>query len=72
YKDFGANSGNRVQRQPKLQFRLTPTYRIPLGDNNDAKIYGTYTQVGERFSDVENQQILPKYHTFDAGVLVSL
>jgi len=72
YKDFGGNSGNRVQRQPKLQFRLTPTYRIPLGDNKDAKIYGTYTQVGERFSDVENQQILPKYHTFDAGVLFSL
>jgi outer membrane receptor protein involved in Fe transport len=72
YKDFGGNSGNRVQRQPKLQFRLTPTYRIPLGDNNDAKIYGTYTQVGERFSDVENQQILPKYHTFDAGVLFTL
>ena len=28
--------------------------------------------MGERFSDVENQQILPKYHTFDAGVLFSL
>lgn len=72
YKDFGPNSGNRVQRQPKLQFRLTPTYRIPLGDSKEAKIYGTYTQVGERFSDVENQQILPKYHTFDAGVLLTL
>jgi outer membrane receptor protein involved in Fe transport len=72
YKDFGTNSGNRVQRQPKLQFRLTPTYRIPLGDDKQAKLYATYTSVGERFSDVENQQVLPKYHTVDAGVLVSL
>jgi outer membrane receptor protein involved in Fe transport len=72
YKDFGTNSGNRVQRQPKLQFRLTPTYRIPFGDGNNAKLYATYTSIGERFSDVENQQVLPKYHTFDAGVLVSL
>jgi outer membrane receptor protein involved in Fe transport len=71
YKDFGPNTGNRVQRQPKLQFRLTPTYRIPFGDNN-AKLYATYTSVGERYSDVENQQVLPKYHTFDAGVLVGL
>jgi outer membrane receptor protein involved in Fe transport len=72
YKDFGPNSGNRVQRQPKLQFRLTPTYRIPFGDDKEAKLYATYTSVGERFSDVENQQVLPKYRTVDAGVLVSL
>ncbi|MFA9216659.1 MAG: TonB-dependent receptor [Sphingomonadaceae bacterium] len=72
YKDFGPNSGNRVQRQPKLQFRLTPTYRIPFGDDHDAKLYATYTSIGERFSDVENQQVLPKYNTIDAGVLLSL
>jgi iron complex outermembrane receptor protein len=72
YKDFGLNSGNRVQRQPKLQFRLTPSYRIPFGDDKQAKLYATYTAVGERFSDVENQQVLPKYHTVDAGVLINL
>ncbi|MES2127501.1 MAG: TonB-dependent receptor [Pseudomonadota bacterium] len=71
YKDFGANSNNRVQRQPKLQFRFTPSYRIPLGDNS-VKLYGTYTSIGERFSDVENQQVLPSYRTLDAGVLVQM
>ncbi|HZV64579.1 MAG TPA: TonB-dependent receptor, partial [Telluria sp.] len=71
YKDFGSNSGNRVQRQPKLQYRLTPTYRIPLGDNS-VKLYATYTSVGARFSDVENQQVLPAYRTVDAGILTNL
>jgi iron complex outermembrane receptor protein len=71
YKDFGTNSGNRVQRQPKLQFRLTPSYNIPLGDHQ-VRLYGTYTSVGERFSDVENQQVLPKYHTVDAGILANI
>lgn len=71
YQDFGANSGNRVQRQPKLQFRLTPSYRIPMGDNS-LKIYGTYTSIGERFSDVENQQVLPSYKTIDIGLLAQI
>jgi iron complex outermembrane recepter protein len=73
YKDFVGTdiNGNQVQRQPKLQFRLTPSYRIPMGDN-EVKLYGTYTQVGDRYSDLQNQQVLPKYHTFDAGVLVAL
>lgn len=71
YKDFGVNSGNRVQRQPQLQYRLTPTYRIPMGDNA-VKLYATYTSIGERFSDVENQQVLPAYRTFDAGIMATL
>lgn len=71
YKNYGTNTGNEVKRQPKLQFRLTPTYRIPL-DNADVKLYGTYSYIDDRFADAENQQRLPKYHTFDAGVLVSV
>jgi iron complex outermembrane receptor protein len=71
YKDFGANSGNRVQRQPKLQYRLTPSYRLPLGDNA-VRIYGTYSSIGQRFSDLENQQILPSYRTLDAGIVANL
>lgn len=71
YKDFGVNSGNRVQRQPKLQYRLTPTYRIPMGDNS-VKLYATYSSIGERFSDVENQQVLPAYRTLDAGIMATL
>ncbi|MES3023616.1 MAG: TonB-dependent receptor [Pseudomonadota bacterium] len=63
-----ANNGNIVQRQPKLQFRLTPSYKIPTGWGS-VKLYSTYTHVGERFADIQNTQRLPKYHTLDAGIL---
>lgn len=71
YRDNPAIAGNDVQRQPKLQFRFTPTYRIPLGDN-ELKLYGTYTQIGDRWADQANLSYLPSYHTFDAGVLASI
>ncbi|MGZ5199042.1 MAG: TonB-dependent receptor domain-containing protein, partial [Telluria sp.] len=76
YKDFPANSaagtnGNEVQRQPKFQARLTPTYRIPT-DFGAVKLYATYTTIGDRWSDTQNLQLLPGYHTVDAGVLVSM
>ncbi|MES2075100.1 MAG: TonB-dependent receptor [Pseudomonadota bacterium] len=72
YRDNPATAGNTVQRQPKLQFRFTPTYRIPFGDNNSVKLYGTYTSIGERYADQANQQYLPSYRTIDLGVLASL
>lgn len=75
YKDFaGSNAstnGNQVQRQPKFQARLTPSYRIPMSWG-DIKLHATYTTVGDRWSDVQNQQLLPGYDTLDAGVLVTL
>ncbi|MES2151419.1 MAG: TonB-dependent receptor [Pseudomonadota bacterium] len=76
YKGFPAGSaagtnGNRVQRQPKFQARLTPTYRIPMGWG-DIKLNATYTTIGDRWSDTQNQQLLPGYHTLDAGVLVKV
>ncbi|MES2322113.1 MAG: TonB-dependent receptor [Pseudomonadota bacterium] len=75
YKDFAGSSaaqnGNQVQRQPKFQARLTPSYRIPMSWG-DIKLHATYTTVGDRWSDVQNQQLLPGYNTLDAGVLVAL
>lgn len=72
YRDNPDTAGKTVQRQPKLQFRFTPTYKIPFGDGNSAKIYGTYTSIGERWADQANQQYLPSYRTIDAGVLFAL
>ncbi|MBC7453825.1 MAG: TonB-dependent receptor [Massilia sp.] len=71
YRDNPAIAGNDVQRQPKLQYRFTPSYRIPLGDN-ELKLYGTYTHIGSRWADQANLSYLPAYHTFDAGVLASI
>jgi iron complex outermembrane receptor protein len=72
YKDNPDTDGKTVQRQPKLQFRFTPTYRIPFGEGNAAKLYATYTSIGDRWADQLNQQYLPSYRTVDAGVLFSL
>jgi outer membrane receptor protein involved in Fe transport len=71
YKDFGDKTGNRVQRQPKLQYRFTPSYRFDTGMGS-LRLFATYAYIGERFADQENQQILPKYHTVDAGVVARL
>jgi outer membrane receptor protein involved in Fe transport len=71
YKDFGDNTGNRVQRQPKLQFRFTPSYRFNT-EMGSFKVFATYTHIGERFNDVQNLQILPKFNTLDAGLVAHL
>lgn len=67
YREFGANSGNEVRRQPRLQYRITPSYYVP-GGWGDLKFYLTYTHVGERYSDPENAQRIPSYDTLDAGI----
>jgi iron complex outermembrane receptor protein len=68
YKDNPVTAGKVVQRQPKLQYRFTPTYRIPLGEN-ELKLYGTYTHIGDRWADQANLQYLPSYKTVDLGAL---
>jgi iron complex outermembrane receptor protein len=72
YKDNPLTEGKLVQRQPKLQYRFTPTYRIPFGEGNSLKLYGTYTHVGDRWADQANLQYLPSYNTVDLGALFSI
>ncbi len=64
-------NGNAAVRQPNEQFRLTPSYRIPLGDNT-LKFYGTWNYVGLRYSDQQNTQVLPSYQTIDAGAILEM
>ncbi|HMC16203.1 MAG TPA: TonB-dependent receptor [Albitalea sp.] len=64
-------TGNQVIRQPKLQFRLTPSYQFATALGS-VKAFATYSYIGVRFSDTQNTQILPKYHTLDAGVVAHL
>jgi iron complex outermembrane receptor protein len=71
YRDNPDIAGNDVQRQPNLQFRLSPSYRIPLGDNS-IKLYGTYTHIGARWADQANLSYLPAYNTVDLGMLASI
>lgn len=78
YRDFFAGggtidlSGNRVQRQPKWQWRVTPSYDIEFGDDSKVSLYSTFSYVGDRFSDTANTQSLPHYFKIDAGVTVDV
>ncbi len=74
YRDFFSGggtvdlTGNRVQRQPKWQWRVTPSYDFEFGDDSKVSVYSTFSYVGDRFSDPENQQNLPHYFKIDAGI----
>lgn len=57
---------NRIPRQPKFQFRLSPSVDLTFGDW-EANIYGALAQVGPRFDGYQNAAILPKYTKVDAG-----
>jgi iron complex outermembrane receptor protein len=72
YRDNPAIAGNEVQRQPKLQFRFTPSYRIPLGDNELGQAVRHLHLIGDRWADQANLSYLPSYRTVDAGALASI
>jgi len=66
-----SDNGNQLQRQPKFQSRLTPSYRVPM-DWGSIKFYSTYSYIGQRYSDIQNQQILPSFNTLDGGILAEV
>lgn len=70
-KDFGANTGNKVARQPRFLAALIPSYsfRTAWGE---ARLFGTYTHVGNRYADIENKQPLGKYDTLDLGASIDV
>ncbi len=77
YQDFFSNNGlidntgNRVQRQPKWGWRVTPAYELPIGSLRPA-LFATLQYTGDRFSDPENNQLLPHFYQLDAGVSVDV
>ncbi|WP_245653766.1 TonB-dependent receptor domain-containing protein [Novosphingobium rosa] len=64
-------SGNRVQRQPQWQGRITPSWNGKLG-RRKASLFTTISYMGDRWSDVQNQQLLPHFVTLDAGASLDL
>ncbi|PSJ40639.1 TonB-dependent receptor [Allosphingosinicella deserti] len=77
YQDFFTaggtidNSGNRVQRQPRWRWRVTPAYEMDLGGITPS-LFATLEYLGDRFSDPQNQQLLPHFYQLDAGISVDL
>lgn len=78
YRNFFSNggatndSGNRVQRQPRWAYRIAPAYERSFGDRLKGAVFASYDYVGDRFSDVENQQSLPGYGKVDAGASLTV
>ena len=77
YRDFftgnGAidNTGNRVQRQPKWMWRVTPAIDVDVGRFRPS-LFATLQYTGDRFSDPENLQVLPHFYQLDAGMSVEV
>ena len=63
--------GQQLQRQPKLRFMLTPSYRwrLPFGEIDP---YVTFTHVGDRTQDQSGLQQLGSYETWDFGISASV
>ncbi|HVS76788.1 MAG TPA: TonB-dependent receptor [Steroidobacteraceae bacterium] len=65
---FCANyDGAPLQRQPKFQVRVTPSYAFPASWG-DVNLWLTYEYVGQRYEDQTGQQPLGKYHMLGGGI----
>lgn len=71
FRDFGTNSGNDVNRQPRFQAAVIPSYTFHT-DWGQARVYGTFTHIGNRYADLENQQQLGRFNTLDLGASIDL
>ena len=60
-----------MQRQPKWRWRVTPSYEVDIGGLRPS-VYATLYYTGDRFSDPENNQLLPSYYQLDAGASVDI
>ncbi|HEV7609759.1 MAG TPA: TonB-dependent receptor [Steroidobacteraceae bacterium] len=63
--------GKQLQRQPKLRYMLTPSYRFPWNDD-EIEAYVTYTSVGDHTQDQSALQQLGSYSTWDVGVTANV
>jgi iron complex outermembrane receptor protein len=66
------NEGNRAQRQPRWQLRLTPSYGFEPFADTFASVYGTIAAVSDRYANNENTVTLAGYTKIDAGVQLEL
>jgi outer membrane receptor protein involved in Fe transport len=73
---FGHNqcaqvNGSPLQRQPKWQVRVTPSYTIPW-DTGDVTAFVTYERVEQRYEDLTGLQPLGTYYMLQAGVVANV
>ncbi|HZX71584.1 MAG TPA: TonB-dependent receptor [Rhodanobacter sp.] len=77
YTDINGNTqcvgfdGQPLQRQPKIRYMFTPSYRI-VTSWGDVTGFVTYTHIGQRYEDQSGLQPLGPYHTLDAGIVANV
>ena len=77
YTDINGNAqcagidGAPLQRQPKWQFRLTPSYTVPAGWG-DVTGFVTYEYVGQRYEDIAGLAPLGTYYMLGAGLIANV
>ncbi|MBQ4854582.1 TonB-dependent receptor [Rhodanobacter sp. B2A1Ga4] len=64
-------NGKQLQRQPKVRYMLTPSYRVPF-DWGDITAFVTYTHVGPHTQDQSALQQLGSYDTWDFGIVANV
>ncbi len=64
-------NGMQLQRQPKVHYAFTPSYRIPFSWG-DVTAFVTYTHVGPHTQDQSGLQQLGSYNTWDFGVIANV
>jgi TonB dependent receptor/TonB-dependent Receptor Plug Domain len=63
-------NGAPLQRQPKFQVRVTPSYTQPLSWG-DVTGWLTYEHVGQRYEDIVGGQPLGTYYMLGAGLIAT-
>jgi hypothetical protein len=63
--------GMVLDRQPRLQFRVTPAYTVPISSDS-LKFWATYEYMGNRYSDQLEQQPLGSYYDLAIGAIANL
>jgi len=65
-------NGKKAERIPGYQVRITPMYTLSLSGAAHVDLFTTFTAIGKRYGDLQNQQPLPAYHTVSAGFIVNI
>ena len=65
-------NGSPLERQPKFQVRVTPSYTVVPGPWGDVTAWVTYEHVGQRYEDLTGLQPLGTYYTLAAGIVTDI
>ena len=64
-------TGKRLDRQPRVQYRLTPAYTIPT-EWGSVKLWATYEYMGNRNGDQLELQPLGHYYDLAVGAMANI